>query len=90
MLFTELKTQNNGLTLYHTALYEPSLQGADPWSIPLELFKRTILASAPQDVVWNGPGISRLERRFVKQRGWPHWSVVQLVLDVMRNRIALG
>ena len=31
----------------------------DPWSIPLELFKRTILASAPQDVVWNRPGISQ-------------------------------
>ena len=30
----------------------------DPWSIPLELFKRTILASAPQGVVWNRPGIS--------------------------------
>ena len=30
----------------------------DPWSILLELFKRTILASAPQDVVWNRPGIS--------------------------------
>ena len=25
-------TANNGQTLYHTALYEPSLQGADPWS----------------------------------------------------------
>ena len=47
-----------GQILYHTALLAPSLQGADPWSIPLELFKRTILASAPQDVVWNGPGIS--------------------------------
>ena len=33
MLFTELKTQNNGLTLYHTTLLASSLQGADPWSI---------------------------------------------------------
>jgi len=32
LLFTELKTQNNGLTLYHTTLLASSLQGADPWS----------------------------------------------------------
>jgi len=45
--------------------------GADPWSIPLELFKRTILASAPQDVVWNRPGISN-----ERDLGWDEGSSI--------------
>jgi len=47
---------------------------ADPWSIPLELFKRTIPASAPQDVVWNGPGISQRAAAARTQRLW-RWLV---------------
>ena len=47
--------------LVHAQIKCACLAKLEPWSIPLELFKRTILASAPQDVVWNGPGISRVE-----------------------------
>ena len=46
--------------------------GADPWSIPLELF--TILASAPQDIVRNGPGISQRAAAARSQTVW-RWLV---------------
>ena len=41
-----------------TGFNHPLPTTPNPWFIPLELFKRTIPASAPQDVVWNRPGIS--------------------------------
>ena len=39
-------------------LKKPATRYTDPWSIPLELLRHTILENASLDVVWNRPGIS--------------------------------
>ena len=68
-----------GSTLYHTTLLASSLQGADPRSIASAI-GITVMdlgsVNAPPPLDHRDSGVG--------------WSVVQLVLDVMRNRIALG
>jgi hypothetical protein len=76
----------NCQTLYHTALYEPSLQGADPWS---QVGTLVISRSMPCDLGSVSTGYSdRPVARAIKIK---HAGlnltgrVVQLVLDAMRD-----